>query len=261
MDWAARPHWSEWTSPAHALLHRAEPRDRCERGECHAAIRPEPAFASIKRLHTPSPQPTDHPAPCVASSQLWITSGSGATIRPAVASQPLLTLMMGAPHVHISNVRVVGVVMVKGGDLELTDCRIEPQESANQQEVAQGRRLSTEVRPLSIDGGDVRLLRVVLTGHAAGALSARTARLIIIESSIHWNRAQTGGAIRVGQGSIVRLECSNLTNNVADTSGGALQVRQSTARHQSPCTPPPNACNLPAVGTVCAIIVFNGIQC
>ena len=168
----------------------------------------------------------DHPP---LSSQLWIDGESGATIRPTVPLQPLLTVRTGAPHVHISNVRLFGGLEVEGGDLELVGCSIEPDDSANGHAGATGRRLkpSPGERALSIDGGRVSLMRVVLTGHAAGAVSAQAAaRLTMVESTTQGNRAQRGGAIRVSQGSFAWLERCNLTDNVADESGGALQARQ-----------------------------------
>ena len=159
---------------------------------------------------------------------MWIAGESDPIIRPVDSSQPLLTLRAGAPHVHISNVRLLGGLKVEGGDLELTDCSIEPNDRADQQGGGTDRRLTSAAaeRPLSIDGGSVTLTRAVLTGHAAGAImSAQAARLIIVASSLQGNHAQFGGAIRVSQGSIARLERCNLFDNTADESGGALQVR------------------------------------
>ena len=172
-----------------------------------------------------------HCSPSIPLSQLWITSESGATIRPTVPSEPLLTVRTGSPLVHISRLRLVGGIKVEGGDLELTDCSIEAEESTNTQEGAAGRLLSPAAgveRPLSIAGGNVRLVQCVLTGHAAGAISAQAARLTMIESSVQGNRARFGGAIRVSCDSMARLDRSNLTDNAADESGGALQVCNAT---------------------------------
>eukprot|EP00966_Prymnesium_polylepis_P214175 4960115-Prymnesium_polylepis.1 len=136
----------------------------------------------------------------------------------------------------MSNLRLLGGIKVEGGDLELTDCSIEADDSANGQGGAAGRRLNPSAageRPLSIDGGHVKLTRVVLTGHAAGAIGARAAaRLTVVESSIDRNHAHLGGAIRVSYRSIARLERCNLTHNAADESGGALQERYSV--HEYP---------------------------
>eukprot|EP00966_Prymnesium_polylepis_P326321 7382237-Prymnesium_polylepis.1 len=123
--------------------------------------------------------------------------------------------------------RLLGRLKVEGGDLELTDCSIESDDSVGQQEGGGGRRLnlSTGKRPLSIDGGRIRLTRSVLTGHASGAIIARAASLTLVETNFQRNRAQLGGAVRVSEGSTLHLQRCNLTNNVADASGGALQVR------------------------------------
>ena len=166
----------------------------------------------------------------IPASQVWIAGEGSATIRPVESHQPLFTLRTGAPHVHISNVRLLGGLRVEGGDLDLTDCIIEPENSASQQKGAAGRRLNPSAgeRPLSIDGGHVVLTRVVLRGHASGAISARSARLTLLESTVQGSRALFGGAIRVIQGSLTRLERCILIDNVADESGGALQVRKNS---------------------------------
>ena len=104
---------------------------------------------------------------------------------------------------------------------------IEPHGSSYPQEGTAGRRLnpSAAERPLSIDGGDVSITRAVLRGHALGAINARAASLLLVQSRLEGNHAPAGGAILVNAGSMVRLERCNVTNNAADTNGGALQVR------------------------------------
>jgi hypothetical protein len=141
-----------------------------------------------------------------------------------ISGQPLLTLKTGAPHTHISNVRLLGRLEVKGGELELVNCSID---FDDWQESAVGRSLSSSARarPISIDGGHVSLIYVMLSNHTSGAIHVRTASLVLVESSVQGNRAPTGGATHASEGSVVWLHRSYLTENVADTTGGALQVR------------------------------------
>ena len=152
---------------------------------------------------------------------------SGATIRPLVAGQPLLIIKSGAPLIHIWGAHLVGALKVDGGQLELIDCSIEADHSTDGQPGGSGRRLnpSAQATPLLIDSGQVTLKRVLLSGHTSGAISVRAATLALVESTIQGNQAEYGGAIRATEGSFVRLERSNMTGNVADMSGGALQVR------------------------------------
>ena len=156
---------------------------------------------------------------------MWLVGELGTTLRPALAAQPtIVTVMIGAPRVHISSVRLVGLVRVEGGELELTDCAID----AMAAEIGGGARRalnpSDEERALSIIGGDVVLLRVLLQGHPAGAIRAHAANLALMECTIGNNEAQSGGAILVSGGSNVTVEYSVLVGNRALVSGGALQV-------------------------------------
>jgi hypothetical protein len=163
---------------------------------------------------------------------LWIAGENDPTIRPVVRGEPLLTLRTGAPVVHISNARLLGGLKIEGGELELIDCIIEPDDSANGQDGGAGRRLtpSASERPLSIDGGLVSLTRATLHGHTSGAIIVRAASLSLIQSSLQGNRAPHGGAILVTDGSVVRVERCSLTDNAADANGGALQVRSTLER-------------------------------
>ena len=113
--------------------------------------------------------------------------------------QPLLILRTGAPDVRISHVRLLGGLKVEGGNLELTDCSIEPDDSSNLHSGGTRRLLnpSAENRPLSIDSGRVTLTHVELRGHASGAIGVRAARLSLVESGIHGNSAHFGAALQV----------------------------------------------------------------
>eukprot|EP00966_Prymnesium_polylepis_P259289 5988884-Prymnesium_polylepis.1 len=147
---------------------------------------------------------------------------------PALAAQPLLvTVMHGAPRVHISSVRLLGRLSVEGGDLTLTDCRME----------AMGHRLDDAEnnvlgdilpgRALSIRGGHAALVRSVLRGHPSGAIGVHEASLILIESIVERSRAQLGGAILIDKANVT-IAGSLLAENAADVSGGALQVTVAT---------------------------------
>ena len=64
-----------------------------------------------------------------------------------------------------------------------------------------------------------------LTCHAAGALGVHAAYLSVIECLVQANRAASGAAILVTSSATVEISGSNLTENVAEVSGGAIQVR------------------------------------
>eukprot|EP00966_Prymnesium_polylepis_P010353 238924-Prymnesium_polylepis.1 len=136
-------------------------------------------------------------------------------IRAGQLSEPrLITLDHHELRVHVSNVRLLGQVRVASGQLQMTDCTIEPQAS---QSTASG-------RPVSIVGGFVFLTRTVLRGHSAGAISVQGGFLKLSYCSVSNCRAPTGGGMIVSGDARVDVVRSNFTNNSADASGGALQV-------------------------------------
>ena len=149
-----------------------------------------------------------------------------AAMHSANALEPLLiTVSHGAPRIHVINLRLMGRLRVEGGELQLSDCIIEPSSTAGEPD-SQGHTSATaDQRALSITGGHVVLLRTLLAGHAAGAVEVASARLTLIGSAIRQCRAHHGGAMLVHGSSDVVVERSNITDNVATVRGGALQVQ------------------------------------
>ena len=147
--------------------------------------------------------------------QVWLYGQPGASLRPLLAAQPvLITILSGAPPVHIAVVHLLGRVRVDGGRLlTLIDCTFEGSHSSGSQE-----------RALQITGGNVRLVRTILQDHAYGALSVEAANLELFNCVVRANRAPFGAAMLILKGSAVDVVQSNITSNTADVSGGALQV-------------------------------------
>ena len=155
-------------------------------------------------------------------------------MRSVGPGQPLVTLKGGAPGVHISNMRLLGRLVVEGGELQLTDCSIE----ADHTSLRMQRRLDVALasdRPLAIGGSlvestarwpvaSVILTRVDVRDHPFGAISVHAAMLTLVDSTIEGCRAQSGAAMRIGDGAVVRVQRSRLIDNTADRSGGAIQV-------------------------------------
>ena len=54
--------------------------------------------------------------------------------------------------------------------------------------------------------------------------------MTLIDSDVRGNRAQSGGAIHVNGGAMMRIEQSRITDNTAEVSGGALQVTPQPSR-------------------------------
>ena len=156
--------------------------------------------------------------------QVRITGQNGATIRSVLEGQPLFMLKPGAPHVHISKVRLLGQLNIQGGELDLADCLIESE--GQEARSSGGRALNTQDGEplLSISDGHVILTRVVLQGHMSGAISVLAATLTLTECNIRGNHAPRAGAMHVSQGAMVRVELSNFTDNAADGNGGALML-------------------------------------
>ena len=151
---------------------------------------------------------------------MWIIGESDSAIAPSNDLQllPLVEVAHGAPRVHVSHVRILGRLRVAGGELTLSSCSIEANTLENDE--------TTDERGVSIFHGDVTMIRTTLSGHRAGALSVRAARLTIIECAFRDNHARSGGAVLVRDESIVIAIRSNFTDNRATASGGALQVNQ-----------------------------------
>eukprot|EP00966_Prymnesium_polylepis_P127646 2951876-Prymnesium_polylepis.1 len=103
--------------------------------------------------------------------------------------------------------------------LEIIDCSIE---AASRSVTGADGQVQ---RAVLIVGGRAILTRTVLLGLSNGAIGVRAAHLTLIECVIRDCRAQSGGAILISAGSAVVVVLSNLTNNSATVSGGALQVR------------------------------------
>ena len=157
----------------------------------------------------------------LAAPQVWIIGGANTVIRSALASEPvLLSLAQGAPAVHVRSVHFLGHLRVDGGELFLTDCRIE--DAA----VAMRRRLNLPEggRAVTVVGGSASLTRTVLRGHPNGAVLVRAAILVLDQCSIQDSQALTGGAILMDGDAKLMAAHSKLTNNSATLSGGALQV-------------------------------------
>lgn len=74
-----------------------------------------------------------------------------------------------------------------------------------------------------------------LSNPSAPSLSRQTqldgnATVTLIDSDVRGNRAQSGGAIHVNGGAMMRIEQSRITDNTAEVSGGALQVTPQPSR-------------------------------
>ena len=133
----------------------------------------------------------------------------------AAAVEPIILIRVahGAPIVNITNVRFLGPLEVRGGTLTLSHCTVEEESSVARQ------------RAMSIIGGDVTLAQTTLRGRSMGAISVDAARLALVKCVIQDSRAVTGGAMLIRNDANVTIEASNLTDNHADFSGGALQVK------------------------------------
>lgn len=136
----------------------------------------------------------------------------------AHAQKSTIVLAVGAPRMHVTNVLVRGGLRVEGGELRLTNCTIlSPWWATGSDDV------STH-RAISIAGGHALLMRVVLSGHSAGAISIDAATLILLECTFRENLAQVGGALLISGGANVTAERSVFVHNSASVSGGAIQV-------------------------------------
>ena len=169
--------------------------------------------------------------------------GPSSTIRPTMVEQPvLITVEPGAPRVHISSVRLLGRVLVNGGDLVISDCTLEHLQHAERQR----RRLDTPVlgfseatvmmRALSIAGGRVVAVRSALFGHTMGAVHVSAAYLLMIECMVRDNRAKSGGAVLVEGEATVHVTRSELIRNTAELRGGAMQVLENTWSSWNTCS-------------------------
>jgi hypothetical protein len=169
--------------------------------------------------------PSDRTPACF---QVWIVGASCvvAALRPAQPDQGIIiALAPGAPSVHIINVHLQGQLVVQDAELTLTGCSIETPGTAESDPSSGGRRLGTsDKRVLDIVGGAVALSQTTISGKHMGAIGVHGGRLSIIECTIRDSQAAFGGALLVGEGSLVRILSSNLVANSASESGGALQV-------------------------------------
>eukprot|EP00966_Prymnesium_polylepis_P257106 5939434-Prymnesium_polylepis.1 len=154
-----------------------------------------------------------------------MVGSAGATIHPAL-SPLLMTLLHGAPRVHMFNLRLVGRLKVEGAELTLMDCSIE---DPTGQSAGGGRRhlAGTPVeRGLSITHSVVVLVRIVLFGHTSGAIEVHGASLAMIDCTVSGSRAPSGGALMIGSNAMVLLELCKLNGNRADLSGGAINIEE-----------------------------------
>ena len=143
---------------------------------------------------------------------MWLEGEAEATIRAEDPSQPLLiTHVHDQLHLHVSNLHLVGHLVVRRAKLSISNCIIQGAHKA-------------EKRAVSIAGGDVSLTNTILFNHSAGALTVSAATLTVAGCIIRDCRAATGGAMLILGGSNVTIENSTLIRNRANTSGGALQV-------------------------------------
>eukprot|EP00966_Prymnesium_polylepis_P227023 5252976-Prymnesium_polylepis.1 len=119
------------------------------------------------------------------------------------------------------------MLSVQGGELRLIDCQVEDLAASLGSAADVGRRSlsasSAGERALLIRGGRIVLEQTVLRGHPAGAIDVSTASLELIACTISESSAESGAAILVASGAEVRIVSSNLTDNHAIISGGALQ--------------------------------------
>ena len=147
-------------------------------------------------------------------------SSAGATIRAVHPAEPrLFSILHGAPHIHLSNLRLLGTLRSEGAHLAVTNCRMEPIPV-----YGQGGLTSSPQRALFVFGGRVALLQTVLTGHSAGAIEVIAAHLTVIECAVQSCQAQTGAAMIASHGAEVDVTLSLFADNLAHSSGGALQA-------------------------------------
>ena len=160
----------------------------------------------------------------VCGSQVWIIGQSGTSVYPEFSAQPLLIKVVhGAPPVHIYSVRLLGQLEVRGGELKLNDCVIEPAAPTNASRAATQDHNSGGRRALLIFQGDVILTRTIFRAHKAGALEVNAANVVLIECTLQDCGAQTGGALRVRGNANMIIVQSTFADNTAAVSGGALQ--------------------------------------
>ena len=144
---------------------------------------------------------------------------AGTTLRPSVDAQPLITLKRGAPHVHVSNVYLLGVITVEGGELTLDGCHFDG-------DSVSGRRLQALAaagRALLVSGGIVRVFGGSFSNLKGGAIGVTGGELDLHGTTLEDNRATAGGALLV-TGGTVRVARALFRGNVGVASGGALQV-------------------------------------
>eukprot|EP00966_Prymnesium_polylepis_P310710 7178749-Prymnesium_polylepis.2 len=137
-------------------------------------------------------------------------------MQPTAAQPLLLTLAHRELRLHITQVRLLGRLRIEAGELRLADCSVEGEGDTSHSTDAQ--------RALSIVGGSAILTRTRMRGHSGGAIGVWAATVVLLGCSIQESRALVGGAMHVGQGSMVEVASSLFVDNEATESGGALQV-------------------------------------
>ena len=173
--------------------------------------------------------------------QLLIVGVTGTTVYHSMQAQPLFSLGPGAPPLQMRRVRLLGRLLVTGGQLVLSDCTVEPASASTELEVDGARRrlgYSTTARALAIHGGHVVISASAFFGHPAGAICVGSAHLTLDDCVLRDNRARLGGALLVDLDACVNIVRSTFTNNSAEESGGALQVCWRATPNKTNCTAP-----------------------
>ena len=91
-------------------------------------------------------------------------------------------------------------------------------------EAADAPQYSTDSKALLLVGGRTLLVRTTLGCLPTGAIGVHAAHAALSECAIVHNTATSGAALLVTDSSSVHVAKSNLTDNTASVSGGALQV-------------------------------------
>lgn len=147
--------------------------------------------------------------PETTASEIWLEGEPGAVLGLAAAgangrrrrlssgttslggSMPLITILKGAPTVHVSGLRIDGGVRVEGSSLRLHGCTLDGTHAT--------------VAGATVVGGSVLLNRTDVTGFASGGMSVTAGRVTIRGAHIHGNgrvATATFGGLVVGDVSI-----------------------------------------------------------
>ena len=123
------------------------------------------------------------------ASDVTLEGEPNATLRPLIGTDLLVEMHEGAPSVHIHGIVLRGRLLVLGGVLEVMGCKLLGSPASHRR-----RPTADQERPISVQGGVVKVRDSQISGHRSGAMFVSAGSVDLTSCVLSHNSDTRGGA-------------------------------------------------------------------